>query len=100
VLCVWHGSASGCSSSGCGCVGGADSVGGLNPFWENVRQNSFFWMCDIDKRVKYPQYPSLFSFFLPFIFLFSFPIYLKLVGVIKKAACSFGCWLMAGADLL
>jgi hypothetical protein len=75
-------------------------VGGLNPFWENVRQNSFFWMCDIDKRVKYPQYPSLFSFFLPFIFLFSFPIYLKLVGVIKKAACSFGCWLTAGADLL
>jgi hypothetical protein len=36
--CVWQGSGSGsgCGSSSCGCVVGADSVGELNPFWENV----------------------------------------------------------------
>jgi hypothetical protein len=34
-------------------TGGADSLMKLKPFWRNVWQNSFFWLCHMDKRVKY-----------------------------------------------
>jgi hypothetical protein len=36
VGCVWYGSGCGCVSSGCGYVGGVDSMGEPNPFYENV----------------------------------------------------------------
>jgi hypothetical protein len=52
--CVWQGFGCGCGSSGCGCAGGADSVEELKPFYENVWQNSFSWLRNVDKKVKCP----------------------------------------------
>jgi hypothetical protein len=62
--CVWQGSGCGCGSSGCGCAGGADSVEELKPFYENVWQNSFSWLRNVDKKVKCPWCPPLFFLFI------------------------------------
>jgi hypothetical protein len=45
--CVWQ-------DSGSGCAGRADSVRELNPFYENVWQNSFSWLREVDGNVNCP----------------------------------------------
>jgi hypothetical protein len=51
---VWEGSSSTQNESGSGSLGGVASLVELEPFLENVWQNDFSYLCEVDKMVRCP----------------------------------------------